>query len=94
MFFQSFLWIFISFYINFLFIFSMLYCNQLKTTNMKAYLIIFAIFFSIAVISGIVNAIAEKKDANSFTTELSHILVNGFGIITFFIFWFGILCIC
>ena len=72
----------------------MLYCNQLKTTNMKAYLIIFAIVFSIAIISGIVNVIAEKKDVNSFTFEMSNILANGFGIITFFMFWFGLFCTC
>lgn len=72
----------------------MLYCNQLKTTNMKAYLIIFAIVFSIAIISGIVNVIAEKKDVNSFTFEISNICANGFGIVAFFMFWFGLFCTC
>ena len=71
----------------------MLYCNQLKTTNMKAYLIIFAIVFSIALISGIVNVIAEKKDANSFTFEMSNLLANGFGIVSVFMFFGGLLCI-
>ena len=71
----------------------MLYCNQLKTTNMKAYLIIFAIVFSIAAISGIVNSIAEKKDVNSFTFEISNLLANGFGLVSIFMFTWGLLCI-
>ena len=61
---------------------------------MKAYLIIFAIVFSIALISGIVNVIAEKKDVNSATTEISNICANGFGIVAFFMFWFGLFCTC
>lgn len=60
---------------------------------MKAYLIIFAIVFSIAVISGIVNAIAEKKDSNSFTFEISNLLANGFGIISVFMLFGCLLCI-
>lgn len=60
---------------------------------MKAYLIIFAIVFSIALISGIVNVIAEKKDANSFTFEMSNLLANGFGIVSVFMFFGGLLCI-
>ena len=85
--------IFLCIYINFLFIFAMLYCNQLKTTNMKAYLIIFAIVFSIAIVSGIVNVIAEKKDVNSFTFEISNLLANGFGLVSIFMFTWGLLCI-
>lgn len=61
---------------------------------MKAYLIIFAIVFSIAAISGIVNVIAEKKDANSFIFEVSNILANGFGIVSVFMFIGGLLCLC
>lgn len=61
---------------------------------MKAYLIIFAIVFSIAIISVIVNVIVEKKDANSFTFEISNLLANGFGIISVFMFIGGLLCIC
>lgn len=72
----------------------MLYCNQLKTTNMKAYLIIFAIVFSIAAISGIVNVIAEKKDKNCLTFDISNILANGFGIVSVFMFFGGLLCLC
>ena len=60
---------------------------------MKAYLIIFAIVFSIAIVSGIVNAIAEKKDSNSFTFEMSNLLANGFGIVSVFMFFGGLLCI-
>ena len=59
---------------------------------MKAYLIIFAIIFSIAVISAVVNSIASKKDPNSATTEISNLCANGFGIIAFFMFWFGLFC--
>ena len=61
---------------------------------MKAYLIIFAIIFSIAVISAVVNSIASKKDPNSATTEISNLCANGFGIIAFFMFWFGLFCTC
>ena len=60
---------------------------------MKAYLIIFAIIFSIAIISGIVNVIAEKKDANSFTFEISNLLAIGFGIVSVFMFFGGLYCI-
>lgn len=61
---------------------------------MKAYLIIFAIVFSITTISGIINVIAEKKDANSFTFELSNLLANGFGIVSVFMLFGGLLCLC
>jgi hypothetical protein len=61
---------------------------------MKAYLIIFVIVFSIAIVSGIVNVIAEKKDANSFTFEISNLLANGFGIVSAFMFFGGLLCLC
>lgn len=61
---------------------------------MKAYLIIFAIVFSIDIISVIVNVIAEKKDAKSFTFELSNLLANGFGIVSVFMFIGGLLCLC
>lgn len=61
---------------------------------MKAYLIIFAIVFSIAAISGIVNVIAEKKNKNSFTFELSNLLANGFGIVSVFMFFGGLLSFC
>lgn len=61
---------------------------------MTAYLVIFAIVFSIALISGIVNVIAEKKDANSFTFEISNLLANGFGIVSVFMFFGGLLCLC
>lgn len=61
---------------------------------MKAYLIIFAIVFSIAIISGIVNVIVEKKDVNSSTTEISNLCANGFGIISVFMFFGGLLCLC
>lgn len=61
---------------------------------MKTYLIIFAIVFLIAIISGIVNVIAEKKDVNSFTFEISNILANGFGIVSVFMFIGGLLCLC
>lgn len=60
---------------------------------MKAYLIIFAIVFSIAAISGIVNAIAEKRDVNSVAFEWSNILANGLGLISVFMFIWGLLCI-
>ena len=60
---------------------------------MKAYLIIFAIVFSIAIISGIVNVIVEKKDVNSFTFEISNLLANGFGIVSVFMFIGGLYCI-
>lgn len=71
----------------------MLYCNQLKTTNMKTYLISFAIVFSIAVISGIVNVIAEKKDIDGFVFEISDLLAKFFGIVSIFMFFGGLLCI-
>lgn len=71
----------------------MLYCNQLKTTNMKAYLVILGIFLLIAIVSVIVNVIAEKKDVNSFTFEMSNLLANGFGIVSVFMFFGGLFCI-
>ena len=61
---------------------------------MKTYLIIFAIIFSIAFISGIVNIITEKKDRNSFTFEISNILANGFGIVSVFMLFGGLLYTC
>ena len=61
---------------------------------MTAYLVIFGMILSIAIVSAVVNAIANKKDPNGVTAEISHLLSNGFGIISFFMFWFGLLCIC
>ena len=61
---------------------------------MTAYLVIFGMILSIAIVSAVVNAIADKKDPNGVTAEISHLLANGFGIISFFMFWFGLLCIC
>lgn len=61
---------------------------------MKAYLVIFGILILIAIVSAIVNAIASKKDQNSATTEISNICANGFGILAFFMFWFGLFCTC
>lgn len=61
---------------------------------MKTYLIIFAVIFSIAIISTIVNSIAEKQNKYSLTAELSNIIANGFGIITIFMFIGGLLTIC
>ena len=61
---------------------------------MTAYLVIFGMILSIAIISAIVNAIANKKNPNSVTTEISNICANGFGIVAFFIFWFGLFCTC
>lgn len=61
---------------------------------MKAYLIIFGLLILIAIVSAVVNAIASKKDPNSATTEISNICANGFGILAFFMFWFGLFCTC
>ena len=61
---------------------------------MTAYLVIFGMILSIAIISAVVNVIASKKDPDSATTEISNLFANGFGIISFFMFWFGLLCIC
>lgn len=61
---------------------------------MKAYLVIFGILILIAIVSAVVNAIASKKDQNSATTEISNICANGFGILAFFMFWFGLFCTC
>lgn len=60
---------------------------------MKTYLIIFAIVLSIAIISGIVNVIAEKKNIESFTFEISDLLAKFFGIVSVFMFFGGLLCI-
>lgn len=61
---------------------------------MKAYLIIFGLLILIAIVSAVVNSIASKKDQNSATTEISNICANGFGILAFFMFWFGLFCTC
>ena len=61
---------------------------------MTAYLVIFGMILSIAIISAVVNAIANKKNPNSVTADISHLFANGFGIISFFMFWFGLLCTC
>ena len=60
---------------------------------MKTYLIIFVVIFSIAIIAGIINHIAEKHNKYSLTTELSHIIANGFGLISIFMFVGGLLTI-
>lgn len=60
---------------------------------MKAYLVILGIFLLIAIVSVIVNVIAEKKDVNSFTFEMSNLLANGFGIVSVFMFFGGLFCI-
>ena len=61
---------------------------------MKTYLIIFAVIFSIATIAGIINHIAEKNNPNGFTAELTHIISNGLGLISIFMFFGGLLCLC
>ena len=61
---------------------------------MKAYLIMFGLLILIAIVSAVVNSIASKKDQNSATTEISNICANGFGILAFFMFWFGLFCTC
>ena len=61
---------------------------------MIAYLVIFGILILIAIVSAVVNSIASKKDQNSSTTEISNICANGFGILAFFMFWFGLFCTC
>ena len=60
---------------------------------MKTYLIIFAVIFSIAIIAGIINHIAEKHNKYSLTTELTHIIANGLGLISIFMFIGGLLTI-
>ena len=61
---------------------------------MTAYLVIFGMILSIAIISAVVNAIANKKAPNGLTAEISNLFAIGFGIIAFFMFWFGLLCTC
>lgn len=61
---------------------------------MKTYLIIFAVIFSIAIIAGIINGIAEKRNPNGLTAELTHIISNGLGLISIFLFVGGMLCLC
>jgi hypothetical protein len=60
---------------------------------MKTYLIIFVVIFSIATIAGIINIIADKHNPNGFTAELSHIIANGLGLISIFLFVGGLLCL-
>lgn len=60
---------------------------------MEAYLIIFAIVFLIAAISCVVNAIAEKKDPDSVTAEVSGFIVHVFSVISGFMFFWGLYCI-
>ena len=61
---------------------------------MKTYLIIFAVIFSIALIAGVVNSIASKINPHGTTAELTHIISNGLGIISVFMFIGGLLTIC
>ena len=61
---------------------------------MKTYLIIFVVIFSIATIAGIINNIAEKRNPNGLTAELTHIISNGLGLISIFLFVGGMLCLC
>lgn len=60
---------------------------------MKTYIIGFAVIFTITLIAGIINYIAEKKDINSFTSNISSLLANGFGLISIFMFIGGLLTI-
>ena len=60
---------------------------------MKTYLIIFVVIFSIATIAGIINNIAEKRNQNGFTAELTHIISNGLGLISIFLFVGGLVTI-
>lgn len=60
---------------------------------MKTYLIIFVVIFSIAIIAGIINSIAEKHNPNGLTAELTHIISNGLGLISIFLFVGGLLCL-
>lgn len=60
---------------------------------MKTYLIILVVIFSIAIIAGIINNIAEKHNKYSLTTELTHIIANVFGLISIFMFIGGLLTI-
>ena len=61
---------------------------------MNTYLIVFAVIFSAFILSGVINIISEKIDKNSFISEFSHLLANGFGIVTVFMFFGGLLCLC
>lgn len=61
---------------------------------MKTYLIIFVVIFSIAIIAGIINNIAEKHNPKGLTAELTHIISNGLGLISIFLFVGGMLCLC
>lgn len=60
---------------------------------MKTYLIIFAVIFTIALIAAVVNSIAKKNNPYGITAELSHIIANGFGLISVFMFFGGLLTI-
>lgn len=60
---------------------------------MKTYLIIFAVIFSIAIIAGIINGIAEKRNPNGFTANISSLVANGLGLISIFMFIGGLLTI-
>ena len=60
---------------------------------MKIYLIIFAIIFTIALIAGVVNYIANKNNPYGTTAEISNLIANGFGIISVFMFFGGLLTI-
>ncbi len=60
---------------------------------MKTYLIIFVVIFSIAIIASIINGIAEKRNPNGLTAELTHIISNGLGLISIFMFIGGLLTI-
>jgi hypothetical protein len=61
---------------------------------MKAYFIIFVFVSLIAFIAGIINHIAEKREPKSFAANISSLVANGFGIISVFMFFGGLLCIC
>lgn len=61
---------------------------------MKTYFIIFVVIFSIAFIAGVINYIAEKYSAKSFTANVSSLVANGFGIVVVFMFFGGLLYIC
>ena len=60
---------------------------------MKTYLIIFAVIFTIALIAGVVNSIAKKNNPHGTTAELSNLVANGFGLISVFMFFGGLLTI-
>ena len=55
---------------------------------MKTYIIIFTVFSTIALIAGIVNYIAKKNNPHGITAELSNLIANGFGIISFFMLYY------